>query len=200
MQSTIETAILMPSDRTAKRRIEMLQDRVNALEKALADALVVNARAGQSKEAALDQTTGSSSIPNAPLPAPTIPPPASREYFDVDSDDPEWQPFGTGRLVLAPTGNLHLYPAATFYSPAHLVPDWQKALDALVSHPPNRRGYLAPYLPFPLDPAHHARLIDLCFAHLLSFGVNSFQDRFMQEMEADPMARELPIAHRTAYS
>jgi hypothetical protein len=52
---------------------------------------------------------------------------------------------------------------------------------------PQRRGYLASYLPFPLDPVHHALLLDACFSHLFSFGRTAFRDKFEAEMEADPM-------------
>jgi hypothetical protein len=114
---------------------------------------------------------------------------------DGQNPDPEVAPFGTGWLVLAPTGNLHLLPAATFYFPAHVAPDWQKALEAMTPGGPGtagraqRPGYLAPYLPFPLDRAHHALLLDACFTHLFSFGRNSYRDKFEAEMEQDPMQR-----------
>lgn len=70
-----------------------------------------------------------------------------------------------------------------------MAPDWEKALEALIAGPVNRPGYLAPYLPFPLAPEHHTALIDLCFSHMLSFGMNSFKDKFITEMRQDPMGK-----------
>jgi len=228
--ATSSIPVLTRSDRTAKRKIELLQDQVNALEKDLADALD-RADSAVRRAAELEAhqrviATGNGSVHNSsrhmrngigsggsvmgsgdvyhtPGPASKRPyyPHRSRSssydqpYFELNTQDAELAPFGTGRFVLAPTGNLHLYPAATFYFPAHLAPDWQKALDPIApgapgsSSRPQRRGYLAPYLPFPLDPVHHAMLLDACFSHLFSFGRNSFRDKFEAEMEDDPMQR-----------
>lgn len=191
--------------------------RIRQLEAELADALkVANAVPGQTTEggdgtqsgaaaavsvsrAAHAATVGSPLVDTNLAHPPTTAPP--RDYGGSDpslADRPDCQPFGTGRLVLSQTGNLHLYPAATFYSPAYLAPDWQKALEALVPRPPSRPGYLAPYLPFPLDPVHHRRLIDLCFDRMWSFGMNVVADKFLDEMGKDPMGRGWyfsPMAH-----
>lgn len=198
--------------------------RIRQLEAELADALkVANAVPGQAAKsgsgsadgagdegqqsgasgavsrAAHAATVGSPLVDTNLAHPPTTAPP--RDYGRSDpsmADRPDCQPFGTGRLVLSQTGNLHLYPAATFYSPAYLAPDWQRALEALVPRPPSRPGYLSPYLPFPLDPVHHRRLIDLCFDRMWSFGMNVVADKFLDEMAKDPVGRGLyfsPMAH-----
>lgn len=107
--------------------------------------------------------------------------------------------FGTGRLVLSSTGNLHLHPAATFYCPAHVIPEWRQALDTLN----NTRSvplpaYLSPYLPFHTTQAHHRKLVDLAFDCLLCFGPNPLKDKFVDSMDFDPDRRGLyfsPILH-----
>lgn len=108
-------------------------------------------------------------------------------------------PFGAGRLVLSSTGNLHLHPSATFYCPAHVIPEWRQALDTLN----NTRSvplpaYLAPYLPFHTTQAHHRKLVDLAFDCLLCFGPNPLKDKFVDSMDFDPDRRGLyfsPILH-----
>lgn len=170
-----------------------------------ADSRQVNALSGAAAAIAVSRaaqavTMGSPLVDTNLAHPPTTAPPRNYGQDDDPSlaDRPDCQPFGTGRLVLSMTGNLHLYPAATFYSPAYLAPDWQKALEALVPRPPSRPGYLSPYLPFPLDPVHHRRLIDLCFDRMWSFGMNIVADKFLDEMAKDPMGRGYyfsPMAH-----
>lgn len=107
--------------------------------------------------------------------------------------------FGTGRLVLSSTGNLHLHPSATFYCSAHVIPEWRQALDTLN----NTRSvplpaYLAPYLPSHTTQAHHRKLVDLAFDCLLCFGPNPLKDKFVDSMDFDPDRRGLyfsPILH-----
>lgn len=110
-------------------------------------------------------------------------------------------PFETGRLVLSSTGNLHLHPSATFYCPAHVIPEWRQALDTLgntrsVALP----AYLAPYLPFHTTQGHHRKLVDLAFDCMLCFGPNPLKNKFLDSMDFDPDRRGLyfsPILHLT---
>ncbi|KAL1413326.1 hypothetical protein Q8F55_001085 [Vanrija albida] len=184
------------TDKSAKRKLEYLQNRVRTLETALADAL----RGQTSAPAVQSQPLGASQhLPQYQGHSFLINPGEgltttelirrARPVSTFDENSPDWDPFGVGRLALSQNGALHLYPAATFYSPAHMAPDWEKALEALIAGPVNRPGYLAPYLPFPLAPEHHTALIDLCFSHMLSFGMNSFKDKFIAEMRQDPMGK-----------
>nr|XP_018266862.1 uncharacterized protein I303_00842 [Kwoniella dejecticola CBS 10117]OBR89020.1 hypothetical protein I303_00842 [Kwoniella dejecticola CBS 10117] len=103
--------------------------------------------------------------------------------------DADESPFKTGRLVLSSTGNLHLFPSATFYCPAHVIPEWRHALDSFLIRSTPLPGYLASYLPFPMAEEHHQLLVDLAFDCLLCFGPNPFKSKFILAMNQDPDTR-----------
>ncbi|KIR69253.1 hypothetical protein I314_00359 [Cryptococcus bacillisporus CA1873] len=169
------------TDRTAQLKIDELQSRVQELESVLA--------------AQRDYIHISSLAPHNHLLPNHLP---STELLSQEGTD-GMDPFGTGRLVLSSTGNLHLHPSATFYCPAHVIPEWRQALDTLN----NTRSvplpaYLAPYLPFHTTQAHHRKLVDLAFDCLLCFGPNPLKDKFVDSMDFDPDRRGLyfsPILH-----
>ncbi|OWZ73110.1 hypothetical protein AYX14_01363 [Cryptococcus neoformans] len=171
------------TDRTAQLKIDELQSRVQELESILA---------AQRNDIHTSSLASSSHIfPNC-LP--------SRGRLSQEGID-EMDPFETGRLVLSSTGNLHLHPSATFYCPAHVIPEWRQALDTLgntrsVALP----AYLAPYLPFHTTQGHHRKLVDLAFDCMLCFGPNPLKDKFLDSMDFDPDRRGLyfsPILHLT---
>jgi hypothetical protein len=106
---------------------------------------------------------------------------------DMINGDEDVQPFETGRLVLATTGNLHLSPSATFYHPAYALVEHQQ----IASDPPHAplAGNLAPFLPFAMTAHDHRLLLDLAFDRQLDFGVNPFKEEFLAAMNKDPHAR-----------
>lgn len=99
-------------------------------------------------------------------------------------------PFPTGSMILAPSGELGLNTEATFYRPVDMrdnsnhteLDSTSDLLDILGVGLP---GYLAPHLPFPISADHHQHLINLCFDHQLSFGLNAFKFNFIEAMNRD---------------
>lgn len=56
----------------------------------------------------------------------------------------------------------------------------------------------APYLPGPLEPTNHLRLLDFFFAYTPTFGMYNFKVQFMVSMQTDPMREHFyfsPLLH-----